>query len=311
MPLALVIQYPHAQLVSPHLWCTMFLTSQACSFLFLPSSQWVLVCDLPCFFQAHKHTPPLVGPLQYAKFPSSWKHSSLFLPSSQWVLICDFPCFWAHKCTPPFSSSPVSKPSMTCCISKLTSPLLPFPYLQLASSHLWLAVFSSSWMCFSLSEPSVTCHVSKLTSMLLPLLPFQPVSPHLWLVMFLSSWMPCSLFLPFSKWVPHLTCCVSKLINTFLSLSPLQSVSPLQCATFPSSPTHSFLFFPLASEFSFAMPCFWTYQPTSPSCSKLFPSPPFFSPLAGIFICDATLSNLPARFSLTINHFHRPSGCCY
>src|SRR5713226_2092580 len=63
------------------------------------------------------------------------------------------------------------------------------------------------------------CHVSKLTNPLLPLPPLQEVSP---------------LFA---------MCHVSELTNPSLPLPPLQEVSPhLQCATFPSSPTHSSLF---------------------------------------------------------------------
>src|SRR5258707_861742 len=49
------------QLVSPHLCHAAFRSSPTHSSLFLPSSEWVLVCDVP-FFEAHQPFPPSSSP---------------------------------------------------------------------------------------------------------------------------------------------------------------------------------------------------------------------------------------------------------
>src|SRR5258708_561575 len=49
------------QLVSPHLWPAPVRSSPTHSSLFLPSSEWVLVCDLPSF-EAHQPAPPSSSP---------------------------------------------------------------------------------------------------------------------------------------------------------------------------------------------------------------------------------------------------------
>jgi len=161
----------------------MFWSSPTCSSLFLPSSWWVLICDVP-HFRAHQLAPPSFSPpdgeslfvtchilkltnpllplpplqqvsprLWCAMFQSSPTHSSLFLLFSKWVLIYNVPHFKAHQPAPPSFPPLVSEsPFMMCHISKLTNPLL-LPPLQSVSPCLW-------W-----------CHVLKLTNSLLPLPP--------------------------------------------------------------------------------------------------------------------------------------------
>ncbi len=147
------------QSVSPCLWHAMFPSSPTHSSLFLPSSKWGLICNVPRF-PAHQPAPLIFSPsaseslftmchrsklpnmllplpplqlvspcLWHVTFPSSSTCSSLFLPSSRWVLICDVPRFQTHEPAPP-SSPPVGEPSfVTCYISKLMNLLLPLPPL--------------------------------------------------------------------------------------------------------------------------------------------------------------------------------------
>src|SRR5258707_14590161 len=124
------------------------------------------------------------------------------------------------------SCPPVSEPSVTCHVSKLTNGLLPLPPLLSVSPRLQHAMFLSSPTRSSLFLPSsessfAICHVSKLTNPLLPLPPLQQVSPL------------------FSM------CHISELTNLFLPVPPLQQVSPhLHCSMFLSSPTHFSCFLP-------------------------------------------------------------------
>ncbi len=55
-----LLPLPPLQLVSPCLWCATFPSSPTCSSLFLSSSWWVLICDMP-HFQAHQHIPTLTA----------------------------------------------------------------------------------------------------------------------------------------------------------------------------------------------------------------------------------------------------------
>src|SRR5258708_8062165 len=80
------------------------------------------------------------------------------------------------------SFPPVSEPSVTCHVSKLTNGLLPLPPLLSVSPHLQCATFLSSPTRSSLFLPSseslfATCHVSELPNPLLPLPPLWHVIP--------------------------------------------------------------------------------------------------------------------------------------
>src|SRR5258708_22146885 len=75
------------------------------------------------------------------------------------------------------SSPPVCESSfVTCHVSKLTSPLLPLPPLQIVSPHFAM------------------CHISELTNPFLPLPPLQKVNPHFQHSIFPSSPTPFSSF---------------------------------------------------------------------------------------------------------------------
>src|SRR5229473_3296240 len=77
-------------------------------------------------------------------------------------------CFQAHQPTPSSSSPLAGESSFTmCCVSKLTSLVLPLPPLQQVSPCLQYVMFPSSPAHFSplVSESSsVMWHVSKLTN---------------------------------------------------------------------------------------------------------------------------------------------------
>src|SRR5229473_2011939 len=79
------------------------------------------------------------------------------------------PHFQAHEHPPPSSLSVSESSFVTCHVSKLTSPLLPLPPLQMVSPRF------------------ATCHISKLTNLFLPLPPLQKVNPHFQHSMFPSS----------------------------------------------------------------------------------------------------------------------------
>src|SRR5260370_12204907 len=124
------------------------------------------------------------------------------------------------------SCPPVSEPSVTCHVSKLTNGLLPHPPLLSVSPRLQRATFLSSPTHSSLFLPSsessfATCHVSELTNPLLPLPPLRQVSP-----LFAMS---------------H----VSDLTNPFLPLPPLHELTTRsQSPTFLSPPTRAASFLP-------------------------------------------------------------------
>src|SRR5258708_1211861 len=126
------------------------------SFLFLPSSKWVLVCDV-LHFRTHQPAPPSSSsPASESLFtmccrcPTDLSSSPLVSESSvmchvsrlmntlfplsplqQVILVCDVPCFQAHERAHPSSSPSVSESSfVTCHVSKLTNALLPFPSLH-------------------------------------------------------------------------------------------------------------------------------------------------------------------------------------
>ena len=94
----LLLCLPPLQQVSHCLWHATFPSSLTCSSLFLPSSSWVLICDMPCF-QAHQPAPPSSSPPGCKSSFVTCHISKLtnpllsLLPSSSWVLICDVPYF--------------------------------------------------------------------------------------------------------------------------------------------------------------------------------------------------------------------------
>src|SRR5216684_1655377 len=172
---------------------------------------------MPCF-QAHERPPP----------------SSLSVSESSFS---DALRFQAHQPAPLSSSPPVCESLfVTCHVSKLTSPLLPLPPLQMVSPFF------------------ATCHVSELTNPFLPLPPLQEVSP-LFAMCHISKLTNPSLPLPPLQEVsPHLQ------RATFPSS--------------PTRLSHTFS--PPASESLFCtMPCFRAHQPTPPSFSPPASESPF------------------------------------
>src|SRR5713226_9987556 len=103
----------------------MFPGSPTCPSLFLPSSQRVLVCDIP-HFQAHKPAPPPPSPPVGESFVTchifKLMNALLPLPLFQWVS----PCL------------------VMLCVSKLTNLLLSLPPFQKVSPPPYCATFPSS-----------------------------------------------------------------------------------------------------------------------------------------------------------------------
>src|SRR5258707_8743166 len=128
----------------------MFPNSPTSSFLFLPSSKRVLVCDVP-HFQAHQCTPPSSTP------PAS---ESLFTMAIDLII-------QAPQCAPPSSSLPVGESLFVMChISELMNALLPFP-LKLLSSHLCLqpVISATTPLNMSSSPPTASAVTNALNTM--------------------------------------------------------------------------------------------------------------------------------------------------
>src|SRR5258707_1068151 len=86
-------------------------------------------------FKAHQPTPPSFSPLasessfvcNVPHFQTHWPPPPSFSPLASESLFAACHFSQAHQCASPFSCPPVSEPSVTCHVSKLTNGLLPLP----------------------------------------------------------------------------------------------------------------------------------------------------------------------------------------